>query len=462
MEIATMSAKLVIVSADSHTGGAPHDYRDYLEPQFRPEIDALVVENQQFISRGITQERYSTGQLDLIDERGAIRGGGLMGVWDAGRRLKEMDGEGIAAEILIPGHQMATLPFFGIINRPALAPLRAAGARAYHRWLADLLAQSHGRLHGVADAGPCLEMKETVRELHWAADHGFVSVQPPGFTADPALPPLTDSYYEPFWAACAESGLVITIHVGYGVQQVDQATFMMVNRAGLPAIGEVPEEDRVLHRRQKETGLLNKVFYAARRVAWQMMSSGALDRHPTLKLVFTECRADWIPATLAYLDQQFENGSVSMKMRPSEYWQRHFYVTPSSPRDYEVAMRGTIGVDRWLFGTDYPHPEGTWPNSLDWIRTAFAGVSEADARRMLGENAIECYNLDRKALTALAERIGPSPEDILGGQRPIRPALVADFDKRAGYAQPMEQVDTAALGQLLRADVTAGAGASSQ
>jgi hypothetical protein len=125
-------------------------------------------------------------------------------------------------------------------------------------------------------------------------------------------------------------------------------------------------------------------------------------------------------------------------------------------------MRGTIGVDRWLFGTDYPHPEGTWPNSLDWIRTAFAGVSEADARRMLGENAIECYNLDRKALTALAERIGPSPEDILGGQRPIRPALVADFDKRAGYAQPMEQVDTAALGQLLRADVTAGAGASSQ
>jgi predicted TIM-barrel fold metal-dependent hydrolase len=456
-EIAAMSANLVIVSADSHTGGAPEAYREYLETQFRPELDALAVENQQFIARGITQERYSAGQMDLIDERRAIRDGGLMGVWDASRRVKEMDGEGIAAEILIPGHQMATLPFFGIINRPAPAPLRAAGARAYHRWLADLLAQSNGRLYGVADAGPCLDMQETVRELRWVAQHGFVSVQPPGFTADPALPPLTDDYYEPFWGACAELGLVITIHVGYGVPQVDQATFMMVNRAGLPPIGEVAEEERVVHRRQKDTGLLNKVFYAARRVAWQMMASGALDRHPELKLVFTECRADWVPATLDYLDRQFESGAVPLKMRPSEYWQRHFYVTPSSPRDYEVAMRGKIGVNRWLFGTDYPHPEGTWPNSLDWIRTAFAGVPEVDARRMLGENAIECYNLDRKALTAVAQSIGPAAEDILGGRRSVPPALIADFDKRAGYAQPMEQVDTATLGQLLRADFSPAA-----
>jgi predicted TIM-barrel fold metal-dependent hydrolase len=448
-----MAGKFILVSADSHTGGPPQAYRDYLDPEFRPKLDDLAAENQRFLARGVTQERYSQPQLELIDERGVIRGGGLFGAWDAGRRLQEMDAEGIAAEILIPGHQLATLPFFGIINKPAPADLRAAGARAYHRWLADLISQSNGRLHGVADAGPCLDMKATVGELHWVAAHGFVSVQPPGFTADPALPSLTDAYYEPFWATCADLGLVITVHVGYGVPQMDQAALMQAAAAGLPAIGSMPEEERVVHRREKDGGKLNKVLYSARRVMWQLMLSGALDRHKDLKLAFTECRADWIPATIAHLDEEFAQGSVPLKLKPSEYWRRHFYVTPSSPRDYEVAQRDKIGINQWMFGTDYPHPEGTWPNTLDWIRTAFAGVSEYEARHMLGENAIACYNLDRNALAKIAERIGPSADDILRTTGSVRPAMIADFDKRAGYATPMERVDTVELSHLLRADV---------
>jgi hypothetical protein len=105
-----------------------------------------------------------------------------------------------------------------------------------------------------------------------------------------------------------------------------------------------------------------------------------------------------------------------------------------------------------MFGTDYPHPEGTWPNTLDWIRTAFAGVPERDARCMLGENAVACYGLDRDALARIAERVGPSVEDVLGNTRFVRPGIIADFDKRAGYASPMEQVDPTELGRLLHAD----------
>jgi predicted TIM-barrel fold metal-dependent hydrolase len=157
----------------------------------------------------------------------------------------------------------------------------------------------------IADAGPCLDMQGTVRELHWVATHGFVSVQPPGFTADPTLAPLTDAYYEPFWAACAELGLVVTIHVGYGVPQVDMSSFMQTTSAGLPPMDSMPEEERVAHRRQQAGGQLNAVLNLARRVIWQMMLSGALDRHPTLKIVLTECRADWVPAMLTYLDEEF-------------------------------------------------------------------------------------------------------------------------------------------------------------
>jgi predicted TIM-barrel fold metal-dependent hydrolase len=391
--------------------------------------------------------------LDLMDKRSAIRSGGLEGAWDADRRVRELDAEGIAAEIVIPGHQLATLPFFGIINKPAPAPLRAAGARAYHRWLAELLAMSHGRVYGVADAGPCLDMEETTRELRWVAKRGFVSVQPPGFTADPALPPLMDRYYEPFWATCAELNLVITVHVGYGVPQFDQGTLMAAT-GGLPPPGSMAEEDRLSRRLATSDPRLVRVLQQARSVIWQTMLSGILDRYPTLKFALTECRADWIPATLAYLDRAHRDGEFSLRMKPSEYWRQHFYVTPSSPRDYEVGMRHEIGVGNWMFGTDYPHPEGTWPNSLDWIRAAFAGVPESEARLLLGENAIKCYGLDRAALRQVADRIGPEAADLLGGAK-LNPAVLLDFDKRAGYAAPQEEVDITALAQWVRADNSA-------
>jgi predicted TIM-barrel fold metal-dependent hydrolase len=449
-----MTDKVLIVSGDAHTGAPPEAYREYMETQYQPLLEGLAAENKRFLARGVTQERYSPGQLENMDDKGLIRGGGLLGAWDPVVRVKQMDTEGIAAEILLPGHQLATLPFFGIVNEPVAADVRAAGARAYHRWLADMMAETKGRLFGVADAGPSLDMTATLAELKWVAAHGFVSVTPPGFTADPALPPLSDQYYEPFWAACVDLGLTVTVHVGYGVPQMKQSGFMQAAGGGLPPIGSVPEEERVVHRREKDGGRLNKVLHATRRVMWQMMLSGALDRHPDLKLVFTEIRADWVPGTLAYLDQEFARGGVALKRKPSEYWQQHFYVTPSSPRDYEVAQRSDIGVDRWLFGTDYPHPEGTWPNTLDWIRTAFARVPERDARRMLGENAVECYGLDRAALAKVAERIGPSVEDILGGKHAVSAAVVADFDRRSGYASPKEQVDPAELGLLLQADVS--------
>jgi len=312
--------RVLIVSADAHSGGPPEAYRDYLDPEYRRALEDLEVENREFLTRGITQERYSRAQLELIDERGVIRKGGLLGAWDAHSRLREMDAEGIAAEIVLPGHQLALLPFFGIFSRPAPPELRAAGVRAYHRWLSQLIAASKGRLYGVADAGPCLDMAGTVRELQWVAARGFVSVQPPGFTADPALPPLTDAYYEPFWAACADLGLVITIHVGYGIPQMDTSVFMQAGPAGLPARDSMPEEERVLHRRQQDQGKLSAVLHLARRPLWQLMLSGALDRHPTLKVVLTECRADWVPATLACLDAEFSRGSLPLKCKPSEYW----------------------------------------------------------------------------------------------------------------------------------------------
>ena len=103
-------------------------------------------------------------------------------------------------------------------------------------------------------------------------------------------------------------------------------------------------------------------------------------------------------------------------------------------------MRHEIGVDRLMFGTDYPHPEGTWPNTQQWIRHAFAGVPEAEARAILGENTIRCYGLDRARLEAVARRIGPDPASLLA-TGDVDERLLTQFHHRAGYLRPKEHVD---------------------
>ena len=104
----------------------------------------------------------------------------------------------------------------------------------------------------------------------------------------------------------------------------------------------------------------------------------------------------------------------------------------------EVEMRHELGVETILFGRDYPHPEGTWPNTREWLRDAFGDVPADELRLMLGENAIRFWNLDRPRLGEIAWRIGPTIDDIQGKGPVIRPELIRNFDERGGYLKPPE------------------------
>jgi predicted TIM-barrel fold metal-dependent hydrolase len=442
-------------------------YRDYIEEEYRDDLDALAPEDEEWHSHSLTQRRFSAETLELIDPDGAVRSGGEVGAWDLERRLVEMDRQGVAAEVLLPGHQESVLPFFDHTSNPSSPQHRAAGARAYHRQLADVIAESQGRLVGVGDAGPCHDMEATVRELRWIADHGFVAVAPPRNIADAALPPLYDPYYEPFWQACADTGLRLNVHAGYG--------FAQGLAAGMSAMGPMVDAgatEDLLRMSTLSSDDLSEVsidqfpkdhaFRIAltepRRVFWQLMVAGVFDRYPTLQLVFTEIRADWVPATLQLLDGYFTADRVPLARAPREYWEQHVWVAPSSTRRNEMALRHEIGLRRFMFGTDYPHPEGTWPNTHDWIRDAFVGVPVDEARLILGENAVDCYGLDRRALAKVAERIGPLPADVLG-EHPVDARLLAQFHARAGYLRPAEKVSAETYTEMLAEDMAGAASA---
>ncbi|MGE0309697.1 MAG: amidohydrolase family protein [Acidimicrobiia bacterium] len=295
-------------------------------------------------------------------------------------------------------------------------------------------------------------MDETIAELRWCAANGFVSVSPPGVTLDRDLPPLYDPYFEPFWAACEELGLVLSCHAGWNGEQRPRSQWASAHSMG---DGETTggHDFEALHKMMQERNSPIRMFLLMpRRPMWQLMAGGVFDRHPGLKLALTEIRADWVPATLAHLDARFAELKPPCRKTPSEYYRDHCLVIPSSPHKSEVEMRHGIGVEQFGFGQDFPHWEGLWPNTLDWLRHAFADVDETELRKILGGNVISFYNLPEAKLREVANRIGPKASDILGDHH-VSEELIAHFHRRAGYMRSADPVFNDELDQTLLPDI---------
>jgi predicted TIM-barrel fold metal-dependent hydrolase len=102
---------------------------------------------------------------------------------------------------------------------------------------------------------------------------------------------------------------------------------------------------------------------------------------------------------------------ANMSMKPSEYFARNVWVGCSALPDEETTQAYyDIGVDRILWGTDYPHPEGTWPSTLEKMTVSLGGLPDDDIQAMLGINALDVYDVDADALWKVAGQIGPRRE----------------------------------------------------
>jgi predicted TIM-barrel fold metal-dependent hydrolase len=161
-------------------------------------------------------------------------------------------------------------------------------------------------------------------------------------------------------------------------------------------------------------------------VLWHLVFNGTLERHPDLQLVLTEQGAGWLPATLDSLDVAAERyrrpGSAISRFAgpdaghlpraPRDYWARQCHVGASFMRPVESAERARIGVDRIMWGSDYPHYEGTAPYTREALRYTFAGIPPGEVAAMIGTNAAAVYRFDLDALAPLAARIGPTVAEV--------------------------------------------------
>jgi predicted TIM-barrel fold metal-dependent hydrolase len=173
--------------------------------------------------------------------------------------------------------------------------------------------------------------------------------------------------------------------------------------------------------------------WLSRRGLWQLMFGGVFERHPRLKLVFAEQRVVWVDETLRMLDSIyysdiFHNARQALSKTPSEYWRSNCYIAGSFLAPFEASRHREVGPANLMWGSDYPHPEGAWPNTRLSMRHAFSGLSEEETRQIIGWNAMKVFDLDEATLSAIASKIGPRPAEI------AKPLSAEEFPARTGQA----------------------------
>ena len=448
-------SKITIVSTDGHAVMPVEAWPEYLEQPFHEYLPQLRAEND-VNARAMypMADMIVVPNYDLFDKEGVYRAGGWEGAWDLDVRLAQMDREGIAAEFVYHGFYRVADPAFSVMNGVYAPELVDAGVRAYDRWAFDTFGAAKERLALVGAMGACTDLAGTMDEVAWCADHGFLGTYAPGFLGMPGQAPLYDEFWDPLWALYADRGVALVVHGGYGLPQ---GYALEEIEAAITEVDARGGDDTDLVMTLAQGIFSDKIFQDLhhRQAMWQLLLGGVFDRHPALKLFLTEVRADWIPATLAHLDKVYaeRRADLPSSRKPSDWWETNCIVGASFMHKSEIEHRDEIGVDHVMFGRDYPHTEGTWPNTLDFLGDLFAGVPESDARKILGENAIRFFGFDAAALAAVADRVGPTVEQITGGPPALDPRLIEHFGMRSGYLKPFEGASRIAeLDELLRDD----------
>ncbi len=438
-----MDERVIIVSGDSHAG-MPHElWTEYLDQRFHHLLPSLRQDNIIYPTAAALQ----TAKLGVSShpEHEEAHARGWHGLHDPVLRMADMDREGVSAELVYLGDSRLGDLFHNVTNRAYPIDAWEAGAKAWNRWAADTFGFAMDRFLVTAAIGPCVDMGTVVAEIEWIAEHDFTATYCPGYVHTAGMPPLQDSYWEPFWSACEAANIAVVVHAGYGSEHGSVfPEFEKMYRACEAAAGSNEPVALFAHADAISDDSLEYFFkfsshnVDSRRPMWQLMLGGVFDRHPDLRFMLTEIRLDWIPATLRYLDTVFaEHPELPAKRTPSQYWHSNCLAGASFIHKAEVEMRHEIGIETVLFGRDFPHPEGTWPHTREWLRDAFEGVPHEELCAMLGENAVRFFGLDRARLAEIARRIGPTVEEIHTGG-PVRPDLMESFALRGGYLKPPE------------------------
>ena len=376
--------RYTIITADSHAGGSHAQYREYLDRQYLDDFDAW---------RG----KYKNPFKDLKDDRRTRN-------WDSDVRWREQEGDGVVAEVIFPNTVPPFFPSFVLFAQPPTAeeyPHRLAGIRAHNRWLADFVAEAPERRAGIGQIFTN-DIDDAIEDAYWIKEHGLRGgVLLPNVAPDVKwVKPLYDPEYDRLWRVLEELELPVNVHGG----------------TGAPNYGTYPVAQLLY---------INEVGFYSQRPLVHLLLSGVFERFPGLKLVITETGAAWIPGLLRQLDgvsakirdtgatgEIRYTGDIILPLLPSEYFRRQCWVGVSQPKPPDAAVLDLYGHDHFMWGSDYPHDEGTFPFTREHLRQVFHDRTEPVMRDLLANTAAGLYGFDLAALAPLAAQHGPTVAEM--------------------------------------------------
>jgi predicted TIM-barrel fold metal-dependent hydrolase len=394
-----LDRKVVIVTCDAHIGPrVKEDLAQYCPKKYREDFDDFV--------KWLDAQNAGVGGIDALEA--------TKGHYDVHARLRDLDNDGMAAEVIFHGSQNGQ-PIPWNVSDPSIGPMTIAreydvdyelagvGRQMYTRWLADFCSVEPERHVGLAQL-PMWDIDLSIEEMTWAREHGLRGVNFPSESGpgEGSASRLGGRYYyhdprwEPFWSACEDLEMNLASHGGFG-----------------PMMDPSLSASAVLW-------VFETLPYGRKPIA-RMIFGGVFERHPNLKVVYTEHMGNWWGLLMEDMDSLAYMGDLPRL--PSEYAKQSIYIGASFQSRKEAV--DCMENDYWqnvVWGNDYPHVEGTWNPGMEGpdresmlsLRFTYHDLDPVKTNAILGDNGCRVWGLDGDKLGALAQTINaPTLRDVL-------------------------------------------------
>ena len=311
---------------------------------------------------------YVPGQnyrVDKMAETGLYEDGrkGVRRPGDPDQRIKDMDRDGVDAEVIFG--------ILGVASRVRDPEAPNEMLRVYNDWLRDFCRHHPDRQIGLACL-PYGDIDAAVKEIYRVTKLGLKGLE---LSCSWDMEPMWHPMWEPLWKAVNDVQLPLHFHTFPAMPASVRASLT----------GELRRKAQFTSVAGFQMNLINIIA--------AIIGAGVLERYPNLRIGLGESGIGWLPYALDRMDFEFEDRFRDlMKLKPSEYWRRQCRATFQFDR-IGAKLVDDIGVETLMWGSDYPHPDGVWPESSKYIEEQFEGLPTDVVHKITCENAAKFYGL---------------------------------------------------------------------
>jgi predicted TIM-barrel fold metal-dependent hydrolase len=380
---------LILVSCDDHVVEPPDMFERHVPDRYRAEAPRVVTDEQgveQWVFQGVTagsmglnavvswpKDEWGWDPTSFAEMR--------PGAYDVDERIRDMDRNGVLASINFP--TMAGFSARTFHEAPD-HDLALVMLQAYNDWHIDEWCGAYpGRLLPLALA-PVWDQAAMVAEVRRVRAKGCHAVSMPELPHLLGLPSYHSDWWDPFFTAVCDEGVVVCLHIGQGLNAITLAP-------------DSPSDSMVI--------LPTQVSALA---ATDLLWGPAFRRYPALRVAWSEGGIGWIPFFLDRCDRHYTNqlwtGQDFGGKLPSEVFREHslacFVTDPSA-----VKLRHEIGIDTLAWECDYPHSDSIWPDAPErlFAELTAAGCTDAEIDQITWQNTCRFFDYDPFAHVPRAE-----------------------------------------------------------